>query len=48
MSIPCPHVAGSVSDFGDEHPEKYTTTARQCRCIGTGSLPMRHHRSMDK
>jgi hypothetical protein len=23
MSIPCPHVAGSVSDFGDEHPEKY-------------------------
>ena len=37
MSIPCPHVAGSVSDFGDEHPEKYTATARQCRCIGTGS-----------
>ena len=34
MSIPCPRVAGSVSDFGAEHPEKY----HDCT-----PLPLRRH-----
>ena len=34
MSIPCPRVAGSVADFGAEHPDKY----RDCT-----ALPLRRH-----
>ncbi|MEE3258286.1 MAG: hypothetical protein VX293_03660 [Candidatus Latescibacterota bacterium] len=34
MSIPCPRVAGSVADFGAEHPDKY----RDCT-----ALPLRCH-----